>query len=209
MAGVHKPFGNLVSAVVLNIFGSYASIEHRTFLPITVTLVAGVVLVVFYALSKKFFVEIHPTGGSPIKLLFKPNVIEGVPIDADEAMCAIGVIRDLVIAASTGVSPSAGVVPIAPAPSPMYWPVPIPAPSNFQPNAFQVTTDQATDDGPSEVIVEPDDAEQYEPSQEETEAAAQTLLSDAKQLAAEGNRRKAVEILKAIVTECPHTQAAL
>ena len=107
------------------------------------------------------------------------------------------------------VRPNAGVVPIAPAPSPMYWPVPIPAPSNFQPNAFQVTTDQATDDEPSEVIVEPDDAEQYEPSPEETEAAAQTLLSDAKQLAAEGNRRKAVEILKAIVTECPHTQAAL
>ena len=58
------------------------------------------------------------------------------------------------------------------------------------------------------MIGEPENVERYEPSPEETEAAAQTLLADSKQLAAEGNRRRAVEILKAIVSECPNTQAA-
>ena len=123
-AGIHKPIGNLVSAVVLNWMGISYAIQHRTFLPITVTLVAGIVLVVLYALSKKFFIEIHSQGGPPISLLFKPNVLEGIPIDADQAMAVIGVIRDLVIASSAGFAGYGGAATVFAAPSPAPWVAP-------------------------------------------------------------------------------------
>ncbi len=46
-------------------------------------LLASVILILVYVLSKKFYLEIHSQGGPSIGLLFKPNVIEGVQIDVE------------------------------------------------------------------------------------------------------------------------------
>lgn len=205
-AGIHKPIGNLISAAVINAAGLSLSLTLRTFWPITVTLLVGIALVVLYAISKKFFVEIHSQGGPPISLLFKPNILEGVPINAESAMAVVSVIRDLVMASGTG-GGGFGVVPVI-APQSVSWSASVPVSSDLNPTSFPIPTSEIDDEELSEVVVEPEPEQQYEPTAEETEAAAQTLLADAKQLAAAGNRRKAVEMLKAIVSECPQTQAA-
>ncbi len=210
-AGIHKPIGNLISAAVINVSGLSLSWTLSSFWPITVTLVVGIALVVLYAISKKFFVEIHSQGGPPISLLFKPNILEGVPIDAESAMAVVGVIRDLVMASGpmpTGFGGYGGAIPPAPTSPSAPRPIPVSAPDKFNPDTFQIPTKEIHDSELSEVVIEDDDRESYDPSPEETEAAAQTLLTDAKELAAAGNRRKAVEILKAIVSECSETQAA-
>lgn len=205
-AGIHKPIGNLISALVLNIVGVYGSVEFRSILPIIVTLVAGLVLVGFYAVSKKFFVEIHAQGGPPISLLFKPNVLEGVPIDAHQAMSVIGVIRDLVIAANQGTAGAfdagaTGVVatPLSPKSSADESPL-------FPSDLFQTATKQVDENEPLEVLLEVDEPDLS--SAEEIETQADALLAESKQVAANGNRRKAVQLLKSVVTRFPSSKAA-
>ncbi len=242
-AGIHKPIGNLIWAAVINVAGALLSWKFSTHWPITINLVAGIALVVNYAISKKFFVEIHSQGGPPISLLFTPNILEGVPINIDSAMAVIGVIRDLVMASGNtsmgapNFAPSAmqppfggygGTIPPAPAPPSAPWPSSIADPDHVNPDTFPVPTKQIHDSELSEVVTDlvsdetsPDEVESvlrgllpahllesYKPSPDEIEAAAQVLLSNAKELAATGNRRKAIEILKAILSECPDTQAA-
>lgn len=96
-AGVHKPFAALVFAGLLPFIGIYLLIAFNSLIGIGVCVLGAVLLILMYVISKRFYLEIHSQGGPSITLLFKPNVIEGVQIDADRALSVVTVIRDLVI----------------------------------------------------------------------------------------------------------------
>lgn len=209
-AGIHKPIGNLISAAVINVSGLSLSWTLSSFWPITLSLIVGIILVALYAISKKFFVEIHSQGGPPISLLFKPNILEGVPIDAESAMAVIDVIRDLVMASGTTRSGFAGsvvTIPAAPAPSPtsLESSIPVSDESSFDASPFSFA--QAEDE-PAEIFVEPEDDEPAPTSPEEHEARADAMLAESKQFAADGDRRRAVRLLKVIVKNHSNTKAA-
>jgi membrane protein involved in colicin uptake len=76
-------------------FGAYISVQFETWVAISIALLIAIALIVVYILRRDLFIEVHPDGGPPISLRFKPSVIEGVPIDVNKALAAIGVIRDL------------------------------------------------------------------------------------------------------------------
>lgn len=160
VAGIHKPIGNLIWAAVLNVEGLVHSGISSTFWPITLSLVMGIVLVVLYAISKKFFVEIHSQGGPPISLLFKPNILEGVPIDATSAMAVIGVIRDLVMASG---NTSMGVPSFVPFAMPTPFVPQQPTPPTVSPPTLANRRDENPADEENdnsmidEVIIAPDD----------------------------------------------------
>ena len=96
-AGVRKPVENLVGAAVFLLGGISFGISNEEWPPFIVGLVLAIVLVAGYVLAKSFFIKVYPEGGPEIALDFKPNVIEGGPIDVDRALSVIGVIRDMVL----------------------------------------------------------------------------------------------------------------
>ena len=96
-AGIHKPIAAIIWAALIIVLGFYLSFEMRTWAPIAIALVVAIILVVMYVLTKKFFIEVYSLGGPPISLLFKPNVIEGVPIDIEQALAVVDVIRDMIL----------------------------------------------------------------------------------------------------------------
>ena len=96
-AGVRKPVENLVGAAVFLFGGIGLGISNEEWTPFIFGLVLAIVLVVGYVLTKSFFIKVYPEGGPEIALEFKPNVIEGVPIDVNRALSVIGVIRDMVL----------------------------------------------------------------------------------------------------------------
>lgn len=108
-AGVHKPIAAIVWAVLITITAIYVSFESGSWAPTAIGLVIAVALTTVYVLTKKFFIEVHPHGGPAIALLFKPNVIEGVPIDVDKALAVVAVIRDMIL--HQGEAPSGDMVP--------------------------------------------------------------------------------------------------
>lgn len=209
-AGIHKPIGNLISAAVINAAGLSLSLTLRTFWPIFVTLLVGIVLVALYAISKKFFVEIHSQGGPPISLLFKPNILEGVPINAESAMAVVAVIRDLVMASGTmpaGFAGSVAPIPTAPPPPPMTWET-SPQPTDDPPPDASPFTHFQAEDEPAEIIIEPDDDQPVPASSDDHETLADAMLAESKQFAADGDRRRAVRLLKTVVANYPNTKAA-
>ncbi len=96
-AGIHKPIGTLIWAAVSIAYALYLSLEMRAWTPIAISLIAAVILVVMYVLSKKFFIEVYAQGGPSISLLFKPNVLEGVPLDVNQALAVVDVIREMIL----------------------------------------------------------------------------------------------------------------
>ncbi len=96
-AGVHKPFAALVFAGLLPFLGIYLVVALNSWLGFGLCILGAVLLILTYVISKKFYLEIYSQGGPSIVLLFKPNVIEGVQIDAERALSVVTVIRDLVI----------------------------------------------------------------------------------------------------------------
>lgn len=96
-AGIHKPLFSLFLAILLIIGGVYISFELHSWAPIAIALIFAVLFVVSYVLTKKFYIEVFSNGGPPVSLLFKPNVLEGVPIDAEQALDVVRVIRDLIL----------------------------------------------------------------------------------------------------------------
>lgn len=111
-AGVHKPIAAIVWAVLITIAAIYVSFKSGRWAPIAIGLVIAVALAAVYVLTKKFFIEVHPHGGPAIVLLFKPNVIEGVAIDVEEALAVAAVIRDMIL--QQGETRSPDVLPSAP-----------------------------------------------------------------------------------------------
>jgi len=104
-AGIHKPIGMLIWAAVSVVSGLYMSLEMRAWTPIGVSLFSALVMVVLYVMSKKFFIEVYAQGGPSISLLFKPNLLEGVPLDVDQALAVVDVIRDLILREGSGTRP--------------------------------------------------------------------------------------------------------
>ena len=104
-AGIHKPISMVVWAAFVLIFGIYLSLENRQWAPIAIALIIAAVLLVMYVVSKKFFIEVYAQGGPSISLLFKPNVLEGVAVDVDQAMAVVEVIRDLIVYAGSAEPP--------------------------------------------------------------------------------------------------------
>lgn len=101
-AGISKPISLLIWALLVAAMGTYLSVSTRSWAPIAIALLVGIALVVTYFLTKKFYIEVYSQGGPPILLLFKPNVLEGVPIDVEQALEVVGVIRDMVLLAGAG-----------------------------------------------------------------------------------------------------------
>ncbi len=177
-AGIHKPISAVVWAGFVVMFGSYTSSTMGSWIPFLVALAAALVLVVRYVLSKKFFIEVYAQGGPPISLLFRPNVLEGVPIDVDQALEVVDVIRDLILnEGSATPSVSARTPP----------PVPVYVEATYEASAWASPNSDATDD----------DEEQ-----------ARKLLAQARQFVQNGDKPRAVAILQEIVRRYPRTETA-
>ena len=97
-AGVSKPAGHLIAAAVILVVGFVGSIGSGYAIMFVICLIAALVLAVVYFLSKTILIQVSSNAGPEIMLQFRPNVIEGVPIDAARASEAIAIIRRLATA---------------------------------------------------------------------------------------------------------------
>jgi hypothetical protein len=71
--------------------------ESGSSIPLVGALVIAAILLVGDFTSKSVLFEIKSNAGIEISLCFRPGVIEGAPVDADKALAAAGVIRDLIL----------------------------------------------------------------------------------------------------------------
>ncbi len=127
-SGIHKPIAPLVFAAFAFVNGFIVTTGSRSFIPLMVTTIVAGVLVVVYFLSRKFFVEIHAEGGPPIVVRFRPNVIEGVAIDATQVERLVLALRQMVLRMHDVAS-----IPDSPASPPMVVSPWIPNGQNDQP----------------------------------------------------------------------------
>ena len=181
-AGVYKPVSAILFAMTFVFLGAFMSIELRSWAPIAVALVFAIICVVAYVLSKQFFIAIYPHGGPFIYLRFKPNVLEGVPIDVDQALAVVGVIRDLVFHDGSATA-SQGQAPTR---------LPLPHQDN---HATHGTATPAW--GPPPETHEGDAEEQ-----------AKNLMAQARQHMKSGQTQHAVTTLQEILRRFPNTQTA-
>jgi hypothetical protein len=177
-AGVQKPISAIVWAVFITVLGVYVSLVFRSWAPIAIALISVIALVILYVLTKKFFIEVHSHGGPPIALLFKPNVIEGVPINVEEALAVVAVIRDMVLQQGTPASTS------GPPPLPVQQRLHEP---ELPPFAAQ---HQQSEEG------------------KVGEDLASEFLAEARRQAQSGQRQQAISILQQIIQRFPASPAA-
>ena len=191
-AGVHKPIAAIIWAGVILFGGVFASFGAESWAPFAIALLIAIALVVVYLLGKRFFIEVHAKGGPPISLLYSPNVIEGVPVDMDQALAVIGVIRDLVIEQQATDAPR-NVGSAMPMPEPVPYEEP----------------DQPFEDEYNEPTNHPDfDVEAAVEDEIEEELSADVLYNQARQLAQSGKRQEAVSMLREIVHQFPDSHEA-
>jgi hypothetical protein len=182
---VKKPTSALVMATAIVMTGIFLSFETRAWAPIAIALVFAIACVVYYFLSKTFFIAVHAHGGPSIHLVFKPNVIEGVPINAQQAFAVVGVIRDLILSIGNAgtVTPSTDGLdgfPSVEEAQPAFW-------SEMKPEEERMQT-PAEDDDPEE--------------------AARELYAHARELAQGGDNKLAIDALKEVMRRFPKTQVA-
>jgi len=91
-AGMVGLIGLIVSCVSLFRFDFLALIGV-----LVVTAVFMAIGLLLYHFNKRFYVGVHPQGGWPMLLVFKPNVIEGVQLNLDRALEIAATIRSLVV----------------------------------------------------------------------------------------------------------------
>jgi hypothetical protein len=194
-AGIHKPIATLVWAALFIMLGFYISFAMGSWAPIAIALLFGIACVVSYILSKKFFVEVYSQGGPPISLLFKPNVLEGVPIDVEQALAVVGVIRDMII--NEGAAAHSG--------------------HRSGPIDTQTPPDDAPDDSPGWAVPasDPDVATHWAPpivshenTEEDDEEQAKQLMAQARQHVQAGQKQLAINALQEIVRRFPTTRVA-
>jgi hypothetical protein len=196
-AGVQKPVGYLFVAfcfVVVGFFGGLGVLWNEGLNKfLASTLVCGAFAAVFgwlYAINKTFFVSIHAQGGPPILLAFKPNVIEGVPLNLDRALQVVKIIRDRVVASV----PSAS----------LAQPVLAGHVTSFAgvgQNGHQVMT--AVSEAPEASPQVVSDFEFTSFSDVFSAQSPETLLQEARGLIKQGKRQEAVGILRDIVMRFP------
>ena len=182
-AGLHKPIMTLLTAAGLVLFGGYCWIFQHSATAFAIAIIIAAALVVLYFFSKKFFIEVYPNGGPVISLLFKPSAIEGVPIDIDQALAVIAVLRDVV--ASEG---RLSVVTQRTNSPPPLNRAPLPIPVQQQ----EPTSNNSPRDIPAA----------------DTESEAKVVFAHAKQLFDSGQKSQAIQVLERIVRDYPSTQAA-
>lgn len=177
-AGVQKSITAIVWAVFITVLGIYMSLVFRSWAPIAIAMISAIALVTLYVLTKKFFIEVHSHGGPPIALLFKPNVIEGVPINVEDALAVVGVIRDMVLQQGTPASTSSP--PPLPVQQPSHEPVLPPFSAEYQ----------RGEEG------------------KVGEDLASEFLAEARRQAQAGQRQQAISILQQIIQRFPTSPAA-
>jgi hypothetical protein len=182
-AGVHKPFAAIVFAGILPFLGMYLFVATKSWIGPGVCLLGSAVFILVYVLSKKFYLEIHCQGGPPIGLLFKPNVIEGVQIDAERALSVVAVIRDLVVRSNAFAVPSSI--------------------DNFGPVISEPSTEWM-----SESAVEISSEQFQPPPLPNDDLEAKRLFAQARELSQEGKTDLAVAVLREIISKYPNSGAA-
>ena len=192
-AGVSKPFSALLLAAVTIFVSLSLSFNLGSFYPLVGGLLMATGCVVYYALTKKFFIDLHTSGAPTISLLLQPNVLEGVPIDVPRALAVVAVIRDLTLEASAS-SPT-GRLPLA---------------ASFIPAAAMPdSTAEYIKDEDSYEAEEVDDLDDVVTGDEEAdEVEAQHLVAKARQYVQAGQRQQAVNTLQSIIRQFPMTAAA-
>jgi hypothetical protein len=195
-AGVRKPVGYLFVALcfaAVGVFGGLGVLWNdglTNFL--AAILVCGALAAVFawlYAINKTFFVSIHAQGGPPILLAFKPNVIEGVPLNLDRALQVVKIIRDRVVASTSPVPPGSGGH--------------APALNASAPNGHQVPHSDYDASAPV--------ASEYEFSTDSVSPSAripEELLQETRSLIKQGKRQEAVDVLREIIVRFPDSDEA-
>lgn len=182
-AGIHKPISMLIWAILIVAAGAYMSVSGRSWAPIAIALVVGIVLFVLYFITKKFYIEVYSQGGPPISLLFKPNVLEGVPIDVDQALEVVGVIRDMILA--EGAETGAGARGTA----------------RFNHNA-------AEDDGEDYWDEPVDNDAPDDDGDDDDERQAKHWFSQARQYSNAGQTQLAIATLQQLIRKFPNTKTA-
>jgi hypothetical protein len=182
-AGVHKPFAALVVAGLLLFFGIYLLLTAKSWIGIGICWLSSTLMVLLYVLSKKFYLEIHSQGGPAIGLLFKPNVLEGVQIDAERALSVVSVIRDLVMQSNA---------------------IPIQHSTDNLSNAIVEPS--------SHWMTDPDiglnNDQQQPPPISSDELDAKRMFAQARELSQEGKTDLAVAVLREIISNYPNSGAA-
>jgi hypothetical protein len=189
-SGVKKPYAALVLCAIIVWVGIVITIESGIWISIVPALVIASVCVVYYVFTKRFFISIHPHGGPAIHLVFVPNVIEGVPINPQQAVAVVGVIRDMILSKGTSVRPPLPPLPVEALPAfeeiqAEFWEAP--EAESAPPPIIE-----------AEEVVEEEDAEQK----------ASKAYSHAKKLAQTGEQQLAIEVLRDIMRRFPETDAA-
>ena len=197
-AGVRKPISYLFVAcsfLFIGLFGSPGVLWRQGFFPFLGTLlVCGIFAALFawlYTINKTFFISIFKNGGPPLTLAFKPNVIEGVPLDLEKSLELAKIIRTKVVecVAVAQIPPSPVSDPQTPLPVVRQQPghsfAEEPQPLPFAPtaNAYVSDTASSTD-------------------------LAETLLERAREFIKQGMRQEAVDTLREIVRQFPMSQEA-
>jgi len=190
-AGVQKPVSYLVIAGLFlfgGMLGSLGLLWREGFLSflgmLAFSSAVAAFLIWLYAINKRFFVNIYAQGGPPIMLSFKPNVIEGVPLDLDGALRVVKIIRDRVLASVT------------PASTVSFRSPEMRSTNNAYPEqSFQMEADSTP--GSSAFAFESVSAP-ASPRPEE-------LLQQARDLIKQGQREGAISVLRNIAIHFPHS----
>jgi len=182
-AGVHKPVIWLMGAGFIFLMTCAIGLASGELLVLAIGIIVAAVLIVVYFLAKSLFIEVQATSGQSIPLHLVPSVLDGVPIDVDEALAVISVIRDIVdhdtgsgAVSRVTSSPALQEVPAAELPS-----MPPPA-------AVRARSAPAT------------------PVNDEVDAKA--AFVQAKQLFESGQRELGIQALESLIERYPNTTAA-
>jgi len=133
--------------------------------------------------SKKFYLEIHSQGGPSIGLLFKPNVIEGVPIDVERALSIVSVIRDLVVQSNE-------------------------RPSQTTADSFGIANVEPTLDWMTEPAIGLPSEPLLPPPLPSNDMEAKKMFAQARDLLQEGKTDLAVAVLREIISKYPNSGSA-
>jgi hypothetical protein len=99
--GFSKPVAYIILAAAIAIFGVFTGMNQRDGTPLIVgALVVAIVFLIAYFLSKKITIEIVTDGGLPLKMTFKPSVIEGVQVNIAYTMQALSLLNEKVLQAA-------------------------------------------------------------------------------------------------------------
>lgn len=188
-AGVQKPINCLIIAAVLlvggllytlmSMLGPLGSLRLDI---LSIAIIIAAVLVVIYFFSKRLFIEFHSEGDTNISMTFKPSAIEGIPVDIEQALMMIAVVRELILDANVVIHQE--------------------RPPEL-PKADSIVSDSVIDSKSTFVPVSPISA----PSSSD-EATAKVLLSSAKKLHESGKRNEAIKALQQLIERYPSTKAA-